>query len=187
MAPLPSVALVILDGWGLAPEGPGNAISLADTPVFDDLWESYPHTQLDASGQSVGLPAGQMGNSEVGHLNLGAGSVVKQDLARIDEAIESGEFFRNVALRAACAAARERGGALHLVGLVSAGGVHSGLGHLEACIEVAVREQVPGVVLHALPDGRDPLPTSAPGYVAQAEAWLAEASRRGVPARVASV
>jgi 2,3-bisphosphoglycerate-independent phosphoglycerate mutase len=185
--PLASVVLVVLDGWGLAPDGPGNAVSLADTPVFDELWRSYPHTQLDASGQSVGLPAGQMGNSEVGHLNLGAGTVVKQDLARIDEAIESGEFFRNVALRAACAAARERGGALHLVGVVSAGGVHSSLGHLEACIEVAVREQVAEVVLHALTDGRDTLPTSAPGYLAQAEAWLAEASRRGVPARVASV
>ena len=97
-APLPSVALVILDGWGLAPDGPGNAVSLADTPVFDELWEPCPHTQLEASGEAVGLPPGQMGNSEVGHLNLGAGTVVKQDLARIDEAIESGEFFRNEAL-----------------------------------------------------------------------------------------
>ena len=185
--PLPSVVLVVLDGWGLAPDGPGNAVSLAHTPVFDDVWRSYPHTQLDASGPSVGLPPGQMGNSEVGHLNLGAGTVVKQDLARIDDVIESGEFFRNEALRAACAAAREHGGALHLIGLVSAGGVHSSLGHLEACIELAVREQVPEVVLHAFTDGRDTLPTSAPGYVAQAEVWLAEASGRGVPARVASV
>jgi 2,3-bisphosphoglycerate-independent phosphoglycerate mutase len=185
--PLPSVVLVVLDGWGVAPDGPGNAVSLADTPVFDDLWRLYPHTQLDASGESVGLPPGQMGNSEVGHLNLGAGTVVKQDLARIDEAIESGEFFRNEALRAACAAAREHGGALHLIGLVSAGGVHSSLGHLEACIELAVREQAPAVLLHAFTDGRDTLPTSAPEYVAQAETWLAEASRRGVPARVASV
>ena len=187
MTDAPSVVLVVLDGWGLAPDGPGNAVSLAGTPVFDELWREYPHTQLDASGPSVGLPPGQMGNSEVGHLNLGAGAVVKQDLARIDDAIESGEFFRNEALRAACAAAREHGGALHLIGLVSAGGVHSSLGHLEACIELAVREQVPEVVLHALTDGRDTLPTSAPGYVAQAEAWLAEASGRGVPARVASV
>jgi len=185
--PLPSVVLVVLDGWGLAPDGPGNAVSLAATPVFNDLWRSYPHTRLEASGQSVGLPPGQMGNSEVGHLNLGAGTVVKQDLARISDAIESGELFRNEALHAACAAARERGGALHLIGLVSAGGVHSSLDHLEACIELAVREQVPEVVLHAFTDGRDTLPTSAPGYVAQAEAWLAEASRRGVPARVASV
>ena len=122
-----------------------------------------------------------MGNSEVGHLNLGAGTVVKQDLARIDEAIESGEFFRNEALRAACAAAREHGGALHLIGLVSAGGVHSSLGHLEACIELAVREQVPAVVLHAFTDGRDTLPTSAPGYVAQAESM----ARRSIPARCA--
>jgi 2,3-bisphosphoglycerate-independent phosphoglycerate mutase len=185
--PLPGVALVILDGWGLAPDGAGNAVSLAETPVFDALWRSFPYTQLDASGESVGLPPGQMGNSEVGHLNLGAGAVVKQDLARIDDAIESGEFFGNESLRAACAAARASDGAFQLIGLVSAGGVHSSLGHLHACIELAVREQVPQIVLHAFTDGRDTLPTSAPDYLAQAEAWLDEASRRGVPARVGSV
>jgi 2,3-bisphosphoglycerate-independent phosphoglycerate mutase len=185
--PLPSLALVILDGWGLAPDGPGNAVSKADTPVFDDLWLRYPHTELLASGESVGLPPGQMGNSEVGHLNLGAGSVVKQDLARIDEAIETGEFFPNEALRGACAAAREGGSALHLLGLVSGGGVHSSLGHLHACIELGTREQVPEIVLHALTDGRDTLPHSSPEYLAQAEEWLAEASRNGVPARIASV
>jgi 2,3-bisphosphoglycerate-independent phosphoglycerate mutase len=185
--PLPSVALVILDGWGLAPAGPGNAVSLARTPVFDELWGSYPHTRLEASGESVGLPPGQMGNSEVGHLNLGAGAVVKQDLVRIDEAIQSGEFFRNEALLAACAAARETGGGFHLIGLVSAGGVHSSLGHLQASIELAVREQVPEIVLHAFTDGRDTLPTSSPEYLAQAEAGLADASARGVPARVATV
>ena len=176
---------MVLDGWGLAPDGPGNAVSLADTPVFDELWRSYPHTQLDASGESVGLPPGQMGNSEVGHLNLGAGTVVKQDLARIDEAIESGEFFRNEALRAACAAAREHGGALHLIGLVSAGGVHSSLGHLEACIELAVREQVPEIVLHAFTDGRDTLPTSAPG-VRGAGGVVARRGLRGAACRPAS-
>src|SRR6186997_76933 len=93
--PVPSLALVILDGWGLAPDGPGNAVSQADTPVFDELWSTYPHTTLSTSGRDVGLPEGQMGNSEVGHLNLGAGAVVKQDLARIDDAIADGSFFEN--------------------------------------------------------------------------------------------
>ena len=185
--PLPAVAVVILDGWGLAPDGPGNAVSLARTPRFDELWQSYPHTQLNASGEAVGLPPGQMGNSEVGHLNLGAGGVVKQDLARIDEAIETGEFFRNEALRAACAVVREQGSALHLIGLVSGGGVHSSLGHLRACIELAERESVAEICLHALTDGRDTQPTSSPEYLGEAEAWLAGAAARGVPARVASV
>jgi len=185
--PAPSVALVILDGWGLAPEGPGNAIALARTPVFDQLWEAFPHTQLTATGESVGLPPGQMGNSEVGHLNLGAGSVVKQDLARIDEAVESGDFRRNEALRAACAAARTGGGAVHLIGLVSAGGVHSSLRHLEACIELAYRERVSEIVLHAFTDGRDTGPQSSPEYLAEAERCLGHAARHGVPARVGSV
>ncbi len=185
--PLPSVALVVLDGWGLAPPGPGNAVSLASTPVFDSLWDTYPHTQLEASGEAVGLPAGQMGNSEVGHLNLGAGTVVKQDLVRIDEAIEDGSFFQDDALRRACAAAREGAGRLHLIGLVSAGGVHSSLEHLHACIELATRERVPELLLHAFTDGRDTPPTSAPGYLAQAEGWLEGAGEAGVDARVATV
>ncbi len=185
--PLPGVALVILDGWGIAPAGPGNAISLARTPVFDELWSGFPHTQLEASGQAVGLPEGQMGNSEVGHLNLGAGTVVKQDLARIDDSIADGTFFANEALRGACAAARESGGRLHLVGLVSSGGVHSSLEHLRACIRLATTERVPRIVLHALTDGRDTLPTSGPEYLAQGEAWLAEATAAGVPGRVATV
>src|SRR6185503_16501229 len=154
---------------------------LADTPVFDQLWSTYPHTQLDASGRAVGLPDGQMGNSEVGHLNLGAGTVVKQDLARIGEAIENGSFFENEALRGACAAARDAGSTLHLLGLVSDGGVHSSLDHLRACIELAARERVPALVLHAFTDGRDTLPTSSPEFLAHAESWLADA---GVPARI---
>ena len=119
MSPLvPSLALVILDGWGLAPPGPGNAVSLAETPVFDDLWARFPHTELSAQGPDVGLPVGQMGNSEVGHLNLGAGAIVKQDLARIDGAIADGSFYENPALLAACARARESPrGRLHLLGL----------------------------------------------------------------------
>jgi 2,3-bisphosphoglycerate-independent phosphoglycerate mutase len=135
---VPSLALVILDGWGLAPAGPGNAISLAETPVFDELWEACPHTRLSASGRDVGLPDGQMGNSEVGHLNLGAGAVVKQDLTRIDDAVADGSFFDNPVLKAACERARSSPrGRLHLLGLVSDGGVHSGWEHIEACIELA--------------------------------------------------
>jgi 2,3-bisphosphoglycerate-independent phosphoglycerate mutase len=160
------VAFVVLDGWGLAPPGPGNAVELADTPVFDDLWARYPHTTLTAWGPAVGLPEGQMGNSEVGHLNLGAGAVVKQDLLRIDESIEDGSFFENEALRAACQAER-----VHLLGLVSAGGVHASMDHLEALIELAGREQVPDLVLHAFTDGRDTLPDSGAGYVAEVESW----------------
>ncbi len=185
--PVPSVALVVLDGWGLAPPGPGNAVSLASTPVFDALWDDYPHTQLQASGEAVGLPPGQMGNSEVGHLNLGAGTVVKQDLARIDDAIAGGSFFENEALRAACASAREGTGRLHLVGLVSAGGVHSSLTHLYACIDLAARERVPELVLHALTDGRDTPPTASPGYLAEAERRLERAREAGVDARIGTV
>ena len=178
--PVSSLALVILDGWGLAPPGPGNAVSRAATPVFDQLWGAYPHTQLSASGRDVGLPAGQMGNSEVGHLNLGAGAVVKQDLARIDDAIADGSFFENEALRAACEAARRSPrGRLHLMGLVSDGGVHSGWEHIEACIELAAREGVPDLVVHAFTDGRDTLPRSSPGYLDELERWLRQAGRVG--------
>jgi 2,3-bisphosphoglycerate-independent phosphoglycerate mutase len=160
------VCLVVLDGWGLADPGPGNAVSLADTPVFDELWETRPHTTLTAWGPAVGLPHGQMGNSEVGHMNLGAGAVVKQDLLRIDEAIEDGSFFENEALRAACRTER-----LHLLGLVSEGGVHASMAHLRALIELAGREGVEDVVLHAFTDGRDTLPHSGAGYVAEVESW----------------
>jgi 2,3-bisphosphoglycerate-independent phosphoglycerate mutase len=178
--PVPAVALVILDGWGLAPEGPGNAISQAATPVFDELWHHYPHTQLSASGRDVGLPDGQMGNSEVGHLNLGAGAIVKQDLARIDDAVADGSLFENEALLAACAAARESPrGRLHLMGLVSDGGVHSGWEHIEALVELAAREGVPDLVVHAFTDGRDTLPESSKGYIPELEGWLRQAGRIG--------
>jgi 2,3-bisphosphoglycerate-independent phosphoglycerate mutase len=179
MSPLvPSLALVILDGWGLAEPGPGNAISLAETPVFDRLWGEFPHTQLSAQGRDVGLPDGQMGNSEVGHLNLGAGAIVKQDLARIDEAIADGSFYENPALLAACAKARNSPrGRLHLLGLVSDGGVHSGWEHIEACIELATEEGVPDLVVHAFTDGRDTLPHGGRGYLAELERWLRQAGR----------
>ena len=162
----PRVCLVVLDGWGLAEPGPGNAISLADTPVFDGLWEQHPHTTLTTHGPAVGLPEGQMGNSEVGHLNLGAGAVVKQDLLRIDEAIEDGSFFENDALKAACQTER-----LHLLGLVSDGGVHSSMGHLRALVELAGREGVSDVVVHAFTDGRDTNPDSGVRHVAEVESW----------------
>jgi 2,3-bisphosphoglycerate-independent phosphoglycerate mutase len=162
----PRVCLVVLDGWALAEPGPGNAVELADTPVFDELWERHPHTTLVTHGPAVGLPEGQMGNSEVGHLNLGAGAVVKQDLLRIDEAIEDGSFYENEALRAACRTER-----LHLLGLVSDGGVHSSMEHLRALIELAARQNVPEVVVHAFTDGRDTAPDSGVRHLAEVESW----------------
>ncbi|HEV7807765.1 MAG TPA: 2,3-bisphosphoglycerate-independent phosphoglycerate mutase [Solirubrobacteraceae bacterium] len=185
MTALPSVCLVILDGWGLAEDGPGNAVSLASTPVFDALWARYPHTTLTACGEAVGLPAGQMGNSEVGHLNLGAGAIVKQDLTLIDEAARQPDFGGNEVLRAAMRAAPR----VHLVGLVSDGGVHSSIEHLGALIETAVRVGVPDLVIHAITDGRDTLPHGGAGYLETVEAWCAAASdpAAGTRARVASV
>jgi 2,3-bisphosphoglycerate-independent phosphoglycerate mutase len=171
--PAPSVCLVVLDGWGLAPPGPGNAVELADTPVFDELWSSYRHTRLTACGRAVGLPDGQMGNSEVGHLNLGAGQIVRQDLTRIDDAVADGELAQNAVLRDALVAARESG-RLHLLGLVSEGGVHASMGHLRALIELAADYGVPDVVLHAFADGRDTLPRSGADYLATVEGWLCE-------------
>ena len=162
-----NVALVILDGWGLAPDGPGNAISLADTPVFDRLWAEHPHTQLTAMGEAVGLPEGQMGNSEVGHLNLGAGAIVPQDLARIDQAIEDGSLGGNETLRAAM----EDAPRVHLIGLVSEGGVHSSIGHLEALVRLAGELGVEDLVVHAFTDGRDTSPTSGAEALAKVERW----------------
>src|ERR1700729_1663547 len=140
--PVPQAALIILDGWGLAPDGPGNAVSLAATPVFDALWERYPTTTLTASGLAVGLPDGQMGNSEVGHLNLGAGSVVMQDLTRIDAAAADGSMASNPVLRDALGGAKR----VHLIGLVSDGGVHSSMDHLHALIALAASLEVPDLV-----------------------------------------
>ena len=166
--PFPLVALVILDGWGCAPPGPGNAVELAATPVFDALWARYPHATLGASGGAVGLPPGQMGNSEVGHLTIGAGRVILQDLMRVNRAIESGEFFESPALRDAFRRARERGGNVHLLGLVSYGGVHSHIDHLRALLELARREEMAErTYVHAFTDGRDVSPTSARGDLAE--------------------
>jgi 2,3-bisphosphoglycerate-independent phosphoglycerate mutase len=159
--PAPRACLIVLDGWGLAPPGPGNAVSLADTPVFDELWSSYPHTTLSAWGRAVGLPEGQMGNSEVGHLNLGAGAVVRQDLVRIDDAIADGSLAQSEVLRAAFADA----GRVHLIGLVSDGGVHSSLDHLRALIALGHELAVKDLVVHAFTDGRDTLPHSGAGFL----------------------
>ena len=161
------VVLMVLDGWGTAPAGSGNAVSLATTPVFDGLLAAYPHGTLEASGPAVGLPPGQMGNSEVGHLNIGAGRVVYQDLTRISKAISDGEFFTNRVLTQAYAKAHGRGSTLHLMGLVSGGGVHSDMGHLKACLDLAARQRLTKVVVHAFLDGRDTPPRSAKVYLAE--------------------
>jgi len=163
--PAPCACLVVLDGWGLAEPGPGNAVSLARTPVFDELWDAYPHTTLTACGRAVGLPEGQMGNSEVGHLNLGAGAVVRQDLVRIDDAIADGSLAQNEVLRAAFADAER----VHLLGLVSDGGVHSSLDHLRALIGLGRTLAVKDVVVHAFTDGRDTLPHAGAGYLRELE------------------
>ena len=149
----PLVALVILDGWGIAPPGPGNAVELAKTPVFDRLWREFPHARLAASGEAVGLPAGQMGNSEVGHLTIGSGRILLQDLVRVSSAVETGELFENEALRGAF----ERGERVHLLGLVSHGGVHSHIDHLQALLKFAPEK----TWIHAFTDGRDVSPDSA--------------------------
>ncbi len=163
------LALVVLDGWGCSPQERGNAIFLAETPNFKYLQETYPHTTLAASGEEVGLPSGQMGNSEVGHLNIGAGRVVYQDITRISKAIRSGEFFTNPVLVEAMEKAQESKASLHLFGLVSDGGVHSHLTHLYALLEMARCYGLPGVFIHAFLDGRDVPPASAKEYIQEVE------------------
>ncbi|RDI75243.1 2,3-bisphosphoglycerate-independent phosphoglycerate mutase [Gaiella occulta] len=159
---VPLVTLVILDGWGIAPPGPGNAVELADTPVFDDLWRRFPHTRLAASGAAVGLPDGQMGNSEVGHLTIGSGRILFQDLMRVNVAVRDGSLFANDALVSAFRRARERGGSVHLLGLVSTGGVHSHIDHLRALLELARRQGMEERTwIHAFSDGRDVSPRAA--------------------------
>jgi len=179
------VVLVVLDGWGLAPPGPGNAVETARTPTFDTLTQRWPHGRLLTSGADVGLPAGQFGNSEVGHLNIGAGFVVVQDLARIDTAIEGGIFARNPVLCGALAAARDRGSALHIAGLVGDGGVHAHDRHLEALLAMAADAAVT-TRIHAFTDGRDTAPQSALGFVRDLEATIAGLGS-GPLVRIASV
>ena len=170
--PARQVVLVVLDGWGYRPEREGNAIELARTPVWHRLWNSEPRTLLDASGLAVGLPEGQMGNSEVGHLNLGAGRVVPQDLVRISGSIRTGEFFRLEPLVELCARLRDTGGTLQLLGLLGAGGVHAIDTHLLAAVELGIRERVPRIAVHGFLDGRDSAPTSAADVVARLQADL---------------
>jgi 2,3-bisphosphoglycerate-independent phosphoglycerate mutase len=169
------VVLCVLDGWGLAPDSPSNAVTRANTPRLRALAATYPHATLRASGRDVGLPDGVMGNSEVGHLTMGAGYVQYQELVRINDAIVNGSFFANATLRAACAAARNRHGTLHLMGLISTGGVHADMKHLAALVELAGRENVQNVVVHAFLDGRDMPPRSALELISL------------VPARIATV
>ena len=165
--------LMILDGWGKAPAGPDNAVTAARTPVLDGLFASCPHALLECSGLAVGLPAGQMGNSEVGHTNIGAGRVVYQELTRITKAIRDGDFFENPVLLRAVRQAREQGGTVHLMGLLSDGGVHSHIDHLFALLELCRREGVRPCV-HSFLDGRDTPPESGRGYLRQLEQRLAE-------------
>ena len=177
------VLLIVLDGWGLRPERSNNAIALAKTPVYNELIDRYPHAQLIASGEAVGLPAGQMGNSEVGHMNMGAGRIVYQDLTRIDKSIADGDFFSNPALIASMDRCLDGNRALHLVGLVSDGGVHSHERHLHALIEMAARRQVQRVFVHVITDGRDTSPTGGIRYVGK----LQDVMKRFATGRIATV
>src|SRR5256714_12861737 len=178
------VALIVLDGWGYRPETEGNAIALANTPTWDSIWSGGSGALLEASGLRVGLPEGQMGNSEVGHLNLGAGRVVLQDLVRISSAIADGSFYTNPALVGACRQVKGNGGTLHLMGLIGSGGVHAIDKHLFALLELANREAIDRVAIHAFLDGRDTLPKSAFGYVQE---LLEQIRKIGSPAKIASV
>lgn len=168
MRPKPFL-LLILDGWGIAPPGEGNAIALAKTPVFDRLASEFPFTTLCASGPAVGLPEGQMGNSEVGHLNIGAGRIVRQDFERINLSIRDGSFERNPVINEAITHARNNGSRLHLVGLLSNGGVHSHIDHLKAVISLARKKGLRSVVTHAFLDGRDVPPRSALEWIEELE------------------
>lgn len=175
--------LVVCDGWGIASAGPGNAISKASTPNINSFWANYPHTQLTASGESVGLPRGEVGNTETGHLNLGAGRIVYQDLQRINMSIADGTFFNNQILLEAIAHAKVNNSNLHIMGLVGAAGVHSNIDHLFALIGLAKKHEFSKVFIHAFTDGRDSPPTSAKSYIAQIREVI---SREGI-GNIASV
>lgn len=166
------VVLIILDGWGIAPPGPGNAITLAKTPNFNKFWAAFPHTQLAASGEAVGLPHGEDGNSETGHLNLGAGQIVFQDLPRINMAIADGSFYQIEAFKKLIEHLKKNNSTLHLLGLVGPGGVHSSLDHLYALLRLASQEGLKKVWLHLFTDGRDSPPTSAAIYLNQIQMMI---------------
>lgn len=168
------IILTILDGYGLREEEHGNAVKLASNPIFNMLWEKYPHTQLEASGQQVGLPKGQMGNSEVGHMNIGAGRIVYQPLELINKSIEDKDFYENEKLLKAINHAKENNSKLHLMGLISDGGVHSHINHLLSLLDLCKKESVDKVYIHLFTDGRDVLPTSAYEYIHQIEHKIEE-------------
>ncbi|NJK99792.1 MAG: 2,3-bisphosphoglycerate-independent phosphoglycerate mutase [Spirulinaceae cyanobacterium RM2_2_10] len=171
-APVSPAVLVILDGWGYRDAADGNAIALAKTPVMDSLWQTYPHTLIRTSGKDVGLPDGQMGNSEVGHLNIGAGRIVPQELVRITDAVNDGSLLQNQALVEMCRAVRDRGGKLHFLGLCSEGGVHSHLLHLFGLLKLAKAQQIDDVCIHAFMDGRDTPPKSGISEIAKLQAGI---------------
>jgi len=161
------VLLIILDGWGVAPTWGGNAIAVAKTPYYDYLWKNYPHSLLSASGVDVGLPGHEMGNSEVGHMNIGAGTIVKQDILRIDEAIKNGSFYKNPTLTKAFDRVKGTSGNIHIIGLLSDGGVHGHINHAMALVEMAHRLGVENLYIHIFTDGRDTPPMSAQLYIAR--------------------
>lgn len=167
--PISPVVLVILDGWGYREEADGNAIAAAHTPVMDALWATYPSTLIRTSGKDVGLPGGQMGNSEVGHLNIGAGRVVPQELVRITDSIEDGTFLSNSALVRVCQQVQQSGGKLHVMGLCSEGGVHSHTEHLYGLLELAKDQNLTDVCIHAIMDGRDTMPTDGLAMIQRME------------------
>ena len=166
------LALIILDGWGYSEDPKYNAIHAANTPVWDHLWQDYPHTLISASGAGVGLPGHQMGNSEVGHLNIGAGRVVYQEFTRISRAIKTGSFFTNHTLTNAVDKALDADKAVHVLGLLSPGGVHSHEDHIHAMVELALQRGVKKVYVHAFLDGRDTPPKSAKQYIEHMEKVL---------------
>ena len=168
------IVLTILDGYGLRKETHGNAVALANNPVFTNLWETYPHTTLTASGQLVGLPKGQMGNSEVGHMNIGAGRIVYQPLELINKAIEDKEFFENTEIKKVMSHVKENDSKLHLIGLISDGGVHSHINHLLALLEMAKQEGITQLYMHLFTDGRDVPPQSAYTYIKEVEDKIKE-------------
>jgi 2,3-bisphosphoglycerate-independent phosphoglycerate mutase len=168
------LALIIIDGWGYSASREGNAIALATTPFYDELSEKYPQTLLEAHGSRVGLPAGVMGNSEVGHLNIGSGRVIRMDVSLVDHEIETGEFFRNKVLLEAVEGAKTRGKALHLMGLASDGQVHSSLTHLHALLKLAKDHGLEHVYVHCFLDGRDTPPSSGAQYLASLQRKLTE-------------
>src|SRR5271169_2473560 len=172
--PKSPIVLTILDGWGYRPETHGNAIAQARKPIYDKLLREYPNTLLQASDHFVGLPDGQMGNSEVGHLNLGAGRIVRMDMTRIDTAILDGTLYSDPTLTRAYELAAQKGRALHLIGLLSDGGVHSHQRHLNALVRMAAQHKLTRVFIHAFMDGRDTLPTSGLGYLEQLQQTLGE-------------